>query len=316
MSRRCCLTVPQVPNRCKITKTGVGGILRALISAGVVMLRPYKVKFFNAGRSSLRMFSAALMLCLGLSMAIPCAQADDSGHVQGEHSQKKTAKKQPAPLPPLPSGPTGPVPQLPLDSTSPVPPQVTYKDGLLTIVAPNSTLGDILRAVREQTKAEIEVPIANDRVVTRLGPGPVQQVMSDLLNGSRFNYVLMGSADNPDALTRVVLVAKPKADMPAAAAQQQAANQPPHAGVTVDPDSQQTDDDSADNSNDQPAEPEPQPAPAQDDQQGGKTPQQMLQEMQQRQLQFQQQQQQLQQQQQQSGQQPANPPTSPPPQDR
>jgi hypothetical protein len=289
------------------------------------MLKPYQVKLFNAGRLNFPKFSA-VVLCLGLSIGLSmagslAAQADDSAHVQSEHSQKKSTKKQPAPPPPLPSGPTGPVPQLPLDSTSPVPPQVSFKDGQLTIVAPNSTLGDILRAVREQTKAEIEIPIATDRVVTHLGPGPVQQVMSDLLNGSRFNYVLMGSADDPDALTRIVLVAKPKPDVPAAAMQQQAANQPPHAGVTVDPDSQQTDDENSDAGND-PPEPEPQPAqaqPAQDDQQGGKTPQQMLQEMQQRQLQFQQQQQQLQQQQQQqqqSGQQPANPPTSPPPQDR
>jgi len=121
------------------------------------------------------------------------------------HTQRKTKKP---PLAPLPNGPTGPVPQIPLDSIASVPPQVTYQNGLLTIVAANSTLADILRAVKKQTGAEIEVPSANDRVVTHLGPGSAREVLADLLNGSRFNYVLLGSAQDTNLLTRVVLVAK------------------------------------------------------------------------------------------------------------
>ena len=81
-------------------------------------------------------FAGIMVLCLGMISA--------AGAVNG---QKKTKKP---PLPPLPSGPTGPVPQIPLDSMAPVSPQVTYQSGQLTIVAPNSTLGDILRAVRKQ----------------------------------------------------------------------------------------------------------------------------------------------------------------------
>lgn len=81
-------------------------------------------------------------------------------------------KKKPLP-PPLPSGTQGPVPQVPLDAIPAVAPQVTYEDGLLTIVAPNSTLGDILRSVRKHTSADIEIPAtASERVVTRLGPAP------------------------------------------------------------------------------------------------------------------------------------------------
>ncbi len=101
------------------------------------------------------------------------------------HSKKKAAKV--VALPPLPSGPQGPVPQIPLDSIAPVPPQVSYQNGQLTIVAPNSTLGDILRAVRKQTSADIEVPPATERVVTHLGPGPAREIVAELLNGSRFN---------------------------------------------------------------------------------------------------------------------------------
>src|SRR5271165_3838799 len=120
-------------------------------------------------------------------------------------AQKKVKKPQ---LPPLPSGPTGPIQQVPLDLMAPVPPQVSYQNGQLTVIEPNSTLGDILRAVRKQTGAEIEVPDAKERVVTHLGPAPAAEVMAELLNGSRFNYILLGSPDDGRVLTRVVLVAK------------------------------------------------------------------------------------------------------------
>src|SRR5580693_974841 len=126
----------------------------------------------------------------------------------------KVKKQQPLP-PPLPSGPQGPVPQVPLDAMAPVAPQVSYQDGQLTIVALNSTLGDILRGVRKHTSADIEIPAAaNERVVTRLGPGPAREVMAELLNGSRFNYILLGSMENANALVRVVLVPKSGPDTP------------------------------------------------------------------------------------------------------
>src|ERR1700746_2023243 len=92
--------------------------------------------------------------------------------------------------PPLPSGPQGPVPQIPLDSIPAVAPQVIYESGQLTILAPNSTLSDILRAIRKQTSADIDIPAnANERVVTSLGPGPAREVVAELLNGSKFNFV-------------------------------------------------------------------------------------------------------------------------------
>jgi len=205
------------------------------------------------------------------------------------NTRKKAAKESP-PLPPLPSGPTGPVQQVPLDSMAPVPPQVSYQNAQLTIVAPNSTLGDILRAVHKQTGAEIEIPAANDRVVTHLGPGPAPQVMAELLNGSRFNYVLLASPADNTVLTRVVLVPKAGPDSatsntPALAEQQGGMPHPGTAiGESAEPEA--TEDEAADQAAAEAEQPQPPP-----DQPGVKTPQQMLQEMQQRQLQLQQQQQ-------------------------
>lgn len=219
-------------------------------------------------------------------------------------NQRRAKKPQ---LTPLPSGPQGPVPQIPLDSIPAVAPQVSYQSGQLTIVAPNSTLGDILRAVRKTTAAEIEIPgTANERVVTRLGPGPAREVVAELLNGSRFNYVLLGSPADANLLTRVVLVAK-SAEAPAPneqgsnpqgqpgqpimaqpgyspPPQQEAVNVPPDAS-----DAEPTEENPDENADQNAAEAEQQAAPPGSEQQGVKTPQQMLQEMQQRQMQMQQQ---------------------------
>lgn len=140
-----------------------------------------------------------------LSVAVLCAGSASAADGVQTHTHKKTKKPV---APPLPSGPTGAVPQMPLDSIAAVPPQVSFANNQLTIVAPNSTLADILKAVRKQTGADIEVPTAPDRVVTHLGPGPARDVIADLLNGSRFNYVLLGSPGDDSVLTRVVLVPK------------------------------------------------------------------------------------------------------------
>ncbi len=230
-----------------------------------------------------------------LSAAVLCAGA--SAATQSHHK-----KKPKAPPPPLPSGPTGPVQQMPLDSIAAVPPQVTFRDNQLTIVAQNSTLADILRAVRKQTGAEIDVPSAPDRVVTNLGPGPARDVLADLLNGSRFNYVLLGAPGNEAVLTRVVLVQKQTTQQPAVAANTQEP-QPGQPGNVQPPTPEQdqaqatdaeaqddsaTDDNSAEQQTPEPDQQQPTAQDQQQQQQNVKTPQQMLQEMQQRQLMMQQ----------------------------
>jgi hypothetical protein len=246
--------------------------------------------------------SAAFKLTGLLVAGVLCLPIAGRADTQTVHRVHKVKKQLP---PPLPSGPQGPVPQVPLDAIPAVAPEVTYQDGLLTIVAPNSTLADILRGVHKRTAADIDIPAtASERVVTRLGPAPAREVMAELLNGSHFNYILLGSPEDANALVRVVLVAKTGPDTP---------NSPPvPAGVTaaqpvaasnVSPDAPDTDtaEDAAEDT------PEPGTAevePASPDQPGVKTPQQMLQEMQQRQLQMQQQQQ--------AGQQAAQPGVYPP----
>ena len=241
-----------------------------------------------------------------LSILLLCTVVTTSALAESGPGQKKSKNKKPTqPVVQLPSGPTGPVQPIPLDNIAAVPPQVTYQDNQLTIVAPNSTLADILRAVHKQTGAEIEIPSAPDRVVTRLGPGPARDVMADLLNGSRFNYILLGSPEDVNALSRIVLVAKSGVDVTPNLATSEPRPQPNGlpSQVVASPmpeespegneaEAQEQEDNNADSAGedngDQAAEAEQQSPPQ--DQQGVKTPQQMLQEMQQRQMQLQQQQ--------------------------
>jgi hypothetical protein len=101
-----------------------------------------------------------------------------------------------------------------MEQIPPSPAKVSYQNGLLTISAQNSPLGEILRDVRNLTGASIDIPAgsgANERVVTQLGPGTPRDVLVGLLNGSSFNYVMMGSSADPSSVASLILTAKPSA---------------------------------------------------------------------------------------------------------
>jgi len=239
---------------------------------------------------------------IALATAGSCFTAAQAAPLQRVRPHRQMAQPvvQPAAAPAVPLSPE----QMP--ST---PPQVAFNSGILTIIANNSTLGDILRAVHRQTGASVDVPgNATERVVGQFGPGPARDVLSTLLNGSHFNYVLLGSQTNANALDRVMLISKtsggpeqPVQQANAAPIQSQVpapqvvdnAEQQTDDNAEMTPDSPETLDDqsnngqTADDQQQQPQQGNPfgQPGAA------VKTPEQLLQELQQRQQQMQQQQQ-------------------------
>ena len=88
-------------------------------------------------------------------------------------------------------------------------PNVTYIDGKLLVIAKNSTLGDVLKTIATRTGAAIEIPdAANERVVTQLGPAPARDVIAALLNGSHYNYVMVGTEADSAQVARVIVTAK------------------------------------------------------------------------------------------------------------
>jgi hypothetical protein len=84
---------------------------------------------------------------------------------------------------------------------------VSFRDGLLSIRANKVSLSDVLFAVHQRTGAEIAVIAGAEQepVVADLGPAPAPEVLARLLNGSRFNFLILSSASDPRTLDRVIL---------------------------------------------------------------------------------------------------------------
>jgi hypothetical protein len=89
---------------------------------------------------------------------------------------------------------------------------VTYRDGLLGIKANKATLSEILFAVQQRTGAEVSIAAGaeQERVVTDIAPGPAPEVLARLLNGSKFNFLIMNAVDDPTRLDRVILSVRPE----------------------------------------------------------------------------------------------------------
>jgi AMIN domain len=91
-------------------------------------------------------------------------------------------------------------------------PKLTVSDhsGLLSIRADRATLAEVLNEVHRKTGADIAIPPGAeiDEIVVDLGPAPANQVLTSLLNGTRFNYIIVGSAEDPSQLQSVLLTPK------------------------------------------------------------------------------------------------------------
>jgi hypothetical protein len=102
---------------------------------------------------------------------------------------------------------------------------VSFNNGLLSINSDRASLSEVLLAVHQRTGAEMAIPAGaeQEKVVVNLGPAPAPEVLSQLLNGSKFNFVILSSTKNPAVLDQVILT--PRTEAPVQA--QAAAPQPP-----------------------------------------------------------------------------------------
>ena len=98
-------------------------------------------------------------------------------------------------------------PEPPPTDQPPTPPQVTYRNGLLSIQAVNSTLGSVLTAIRNKAGIQFEglEGGASERVAVVMGPAPAGEVLAAILSGSQFDFVAMERPDSPGIVQRVVL---------------------------------------------------------------------------------------------------------------
>jgi len=158
----------------------------------------------------------------------------------------------------------------------PLPPQVTYGNGLLTIVASNSTLSDILQAVAARTGATLDAPasLTAQRVAARLGPGPPRDVVADLLAG--LDYIVVGASNDPDAIGNIIVSPSSSSALTPAPASMPAARTP-----APPPPQEEAEEAPGPEPSPQPAAQEPQPAGETGPQSPppAKTPEQLLEEL-------------------------------------
>lgn len=94
-------------------------------------------------------------------------------------------------------------------------PQVTFQNGLLGIRAQNSTMGDVLRAVQRATGASIDFPgLASERINVTLGPGALRDIVTSLLDRSRYDYILLASQQS-NSIERILLTMRRDSGGPA-----------------------------------------------------------------------------------------------------
>jgi hypothetical protein len=193
-----------------------------------------------------------------------------------------------AAAPIVPSQPAQPVARTMETPTNPaVPPVVTFRDGLLSVQAMNSSLSSVVTAIRNKTGIEFEgAENVSERVAISMGPAPEGEVLAALFSGSKYDFVAIGRPDSPSIVQRVILTVK---SQPGAATEAQAQPRP----ATEGDENEETPDEQVNSGGGEPQDTAVQPVqapqqPAQTEappQQQAPSPEQLLQEMQQMQKQ-------------------------------
>jgi hypothetical protein len=108
------------------------------------------------------------------------------------------------------------------------PAAVDYSHGQLTVVSERATLGQVLKLVAAKTGGTIDVApeLQNEPVMARLGPGPVREVLTGLLDSPKVDYIIMGTGDGPSGLERIVVRTRQSFGRTAMAAVHPAQRQP------------------------------------------------------------------------------------------
>ena len=85
--------------------------------------------------------------------------------------------------------------------------EVEYNNGRLGIRADHASLAEVLSEVQRQTGTDIPIPpgAAQEQIIAVIGPAPIREALVSLLNGSRFNFIMVDSEREPGKLKSVIL---------------------------------------------------------------------------------------------------------------
>ena len=163
-------------------------------------------KLLACGGGIFRPKFIALLLIFGSSLLIQPISAQSPRSPQAKKTPQNGAN-------PGSTDPAGPPPGqiwLPPMQAPQHAPVIAWDGQLLTIDAENSSLADVLLAIRSRTGASIEMPASTsrERIAIHLGPAPVREVISSLLYGTDFNYVIQSSEGDETALGKVIITGR------------------------------------------------------------------------------------------------------------
>jgi hypothetical protein len=110
------------------------------------------------------------------------------------HTRPSAAHPLTPPVPAAPAPATPPAPEPPHwpANDSPVPASVVWDSQGLRIDAENSSLQQILKDFSTASGAQVEGFAADERVFGVYGPGQARDVLSELLQGSGYNVIMIG----------------------------------------------------------------------------------------------------------------------------
>jgi hypothetical protein len=84
---------------------------------------------------------------------------------------------------------------------------VDYSSGQLTVVAERASLGHVLKLIAAKTGAVVDVApdLQQEPVMAKIGPSPVREVLTSLLDSPRIDYIVFGTGEEPGSLQRIVV---------------------------------------------------------------------------------------------------------------
>ena len=194
---------------------------------------PYRARLLTAVA-----FAAALCGSLMLTAQAPLSAPASSPARKALHTPSRSgaahALTQPAQAAPAPAAP--PVPEAPHWPANDQPAQATvvWDSHGLRIDAENSSLEQILRDFSTATGAQVDGMAADQRVFGTYGPGQARDVLSELLQGSGYNVIMIGD-QGQGAPRQIVLSVRQAAGAQPAATNNQANSNDDDADVEEPP---------------------------------------------------------------------------------
>jgi hypothetical protein len=84
---------------------------------------------------------------------------------------------------------------------------VLYAHGQLTVISQNASLGTLLKLISSKTGAVIDLSpeLQNEPVIAQIGPSPVREVLTGLLDSPKIDYIIMGAPDTAGNVERIVV---------------------------------------------------------------------------------------------------------------